>query len=61
MTIFDEEYKVIAVESQRLVICGILSGNILVINTDPDHPLTQDAFPHGKLIALRDPSTFPPN
>jgi hypothetical protein len=39
MTIFDEKYRVVAVESQSLVICGVLSGNVLVINADPEFPL----------------------
>lgn len=61
MTIFDEKYRVVAVESQRLVICGVLSGNVLIINTDPEFTLTEEAFPLGRLIALSDPSTAPPN
>jgi hypothetical protein len=39
MTIFDEIYKVVAVVSQCLVIRGILSGNVLVINTVPEFRL----------------------
>jgi hypothetical protein len=61
MTIFDEKYRVVAVESQRLVICGVLSGNVLIINTDPEFPLTEAAFPPGKLIALSDPSAAAPS
>jgi hypothetical protein len=59
MTIFDEEYKVVHVESQSLVIRGILSGNVLVINTEPDFP--REAFPLGQLITLSDPATGAPN
>jgi hypothetical protein len=61
MTIFDEKYRVVAVESQSLVICGVLSGNVLVINADPEFPLTEEVFPLGQLIALSDPSTAAPN
>jgi hypothetical protein len=61
MTIFDETYRVVAVESQSLVICGVLSGQVLIINTDAEFPLTEEAFPIGKLIVLSDPSTAPPN
>lgn len=59
MTIFDEEYKVVAVESQRLVIRGVLTGNVLVINTEPDFP--SEAFPVGQLITSSDPATGAPN
>lgn len=61
MTIFDEKYKVVAVESQCLVIRGVLSGSVLIINTDPEFPLTEEAFPLGQLVALSDPSTAAPN
>jgi hypothetical protein len=58
MAIFDETYRVVAVESQRLTIQGILSGEIMTIfNTFPDSPLTQEDYPPGQLIALTDPST----
>ncbi len=57
MTIFDEEYKVVvAVESQHLVIRGVLTGNVLVINTVPEFPLREEAFPVGQLITLSDPA-----
>ncbi len=59
MTIFDEEYKVVAVESQRLVIRGLVSGNVLVIKTDPEFP--REAFPVGQLITLSDPAAGAPN
>jgi hypothetical protein len=58
MAIFDETYRVVAVESQRLTIQGILSGEIMtIVNTSPDSPLTQEDYPPGQLIALTDPST----
>jgi len=61
MTIFDEIYKVVAVESQCLVIRGILSGNVLVINTVPEFRLRQEAFPVGQLITLSDPAAGAPS
>jgi hypothetical protein len=61
MTIFDEKYRVVAVESQSLVIRGVLSGNLLIINADPEFPLTEEAFPLGQLVALSDPSNAVPN
>ena len=61
MSVFDEKYRVVAVESHRLVIRGVLSGKVLVINAAPETPLTQEDYPLGKLIALTDPSTTPLN
>ena len=61
MAIFDEQYRVIAVESKRLVIRGVRSGHVLVINADPEVPLTPEDYPLGKLIALTDPSIRPAN
>ena len=56
MTIFGERYRVIAVNSQSLVIRGVVSGTVLVINADPAYPVNQQSFPVGKLIELSDPS-----
>jgi hypothetical protein len=62
MSIFDEQYRVIAVESDRLLVRGILSGEVLtIINPEPETPLTQEDYPAGKLIALTDPLTAPLN
>ena len=61
-SIFDEKYRVVAIEGDRLVIRGILSGEVLtIINPQPATPLTQEEYPVGKLIALTDPSISPPN
>jgi len=61
-SIFEEQYRVVAVESDRLLVRGVLSGEVLtIINPEPDTPLTQEDFQPGKLIALTDPSTAPPN
>jgi hypothetical protein len=60
--IFDQKYRVVAVESQRLVIRGTLSGEVLtIINPQPEFPLTEADYPPGKLIALTDPSEVLPN
>lgn len=59
MTIFDEEYKVVAVESHCLVIRGVLSGNLLTINTDCEFP--REAFSIGQLLTLSDPAAEVPN
>lgn len=62
MAIFDETYRVVAVESQRLTIQGIFSGEIMtIVNTAPETPLTQEDYPLGQLIALTDPSAAPQN
>ncbi len=57
MTIFDEQYRVVAIEGDRLFIRGILSGDVLaIVNPEPETPHTPDEYPLGKLIALTDPS-----
>ena len=61
-SIFEERYRVLAVESDRLIVRGILSGEVLtIINPEPETPLSQEDYPPGKLIALTDPSTAPLN
>jgi hypothetical protein len=60
--IFDEEYRVLAVESQRLTIQGVRSGQVLTIVTEnPEAPLSPAEYPPGKLITLSDPSGSAPN
>ena len=57
MSIFDEEYRVIAIEGDSLVIQGILTGNILTItNPELESPLSLEEYPLGKRIVLSDPS-----
>jgi hypothetical protein len=61
-SIFDEQYRVVAIESDRLVVQGILSGEVLtIVNPEPQSPLSKKDFPPGKLIALSDPSNLPVN
>ena len=61
-SIFDQQYRVIAVEADRLLIRGVSSGEVLtIINPEPETPLSQEDYPLGKLIALSDPSTSPLN
>jgi hypothetical protein len=56
MAIFDETYRIIAVESHRLTIRGNISGEVLTIAKIPlEHPLTQEELLVGQLIALTDP------
>jgi hypothetical protein len=60
--IFDEKYRVVSVESQRLTIRGVRSGKVLtIVNPNPETPLTTAEYPPGKLIALSDPSAAPAN
>ena len=59
--IFDEEYRVVAVESQRLTIQGVRSGEVLTIITHPEVSLSAAEYPPGRLIALSDPSSAPGN
>lgn len=51
--IFDEEYRVVAVERQSLIIRGVRTGKVLTIN--PAVPVTAADYPPGKLVALSDP------
>jgi hypothetical protein len=61
-TIFDQKYRVVAVEGDRLLVRGILNGEELtIINPEPETPINQEEYPPGKLIALSDPSTSPLN
>ncbi len=62
LSIFDEQYRIVAIEGDRLFIRGILTGEVLaIVNPEPEIPLTQEDFPLGKLIALSDPSAAPTN
>jgi hypothetical protein len=60
--IFDEEYRVLEVESQRMTIQGVRSGEVLTIVTQNlEAPLSAADYPPGKLITLSDPSSALPN
>jgi hypothetical protein len=62
MSIFDEKYRVVAVDGDRLVIRGVSSGKVLeIVNPEPEIPLSEKDYPPGKLIVLSDPSTLPLN
>ena len=54
--LFEEEYRVLAVESHRLTIQGVRSGEVLTIVNQTPAPLTEADYPPGKLITLSDPS-----
>jgi hypothetical protein len=57
MTIFDEKYRVVSVEGDRLQVRGVHSGDVLtIINPEPEIPISRDEYPVGKLIVLTDPS-----
>jgi hypothetical protein len=58
MAIFDETYRVIAVDSQSLTVRGTMSGEVItIVNTNPEIPLSEAEYPLGQLIALSDPSS----
>jgi hypothetical protein len=62
MSIFDEKYRVVAIQGDQLVIRGEVSGEVLtIINPEPATPLTHEDYPPGKLISLSDPSAAPLN
>jgi hypothetical protein len=61
-SIFDEQYRVVAVENDRLMVRGVMSGELLtIVNPAPGTILNQADYPVGKLIALTDPSASPLN
>ena len=61
-SIFDQKYRVVAVEGDRLVVRGEVSGEVLtIVNPEPETPLNPEEYPPGKLIALSDPSSKPQN
>ena len=56
--IFGEKYRVVAVNEQSLILQGVHSGEVLKIHkADSAHPLTEEDYPIGKLIALSNPSS----
>lgn len=58
MDLFTENYRVVGVESQRLLLRGVRSGETLtIINADPEIPLTEEDYPIGELISLTDQSS----
>jgi len=62
MSVFDEKYRVVGIEGDRLHLRGVHSGAVLtVLNSEPEIPLTQEEYPIGKLIALTDPAGTPVN
>jgi hypothetical protein len=57
MSIFDEKYRVVGVEGDRLLVRGVHSGDVLtIVNPEPATPLSEQEYPVGRLIALTDPS-----
>ena len=54
--LFEEEYRVLAVESHSLTVQGVSSGEVLTIVNQAPAPLTEADYPPGKLITLSDPS-----
>jgi phage tail protein X len=62
MALFDETYRVIAVDSQCLTVRGTTSGEVMtIVNTNPELPLSEAEYPLGQLIALTDPSASTSN
>lgn len=60
--LFSERYRVIAVEAERLVINGIITGTALtIVNSDACIPLTSEEYPLGKLVVLSEPCASAPH
>jgi len=58
--IFEEAYRVVTVENESMTIQGVQSGKLLTI-VNPTVPLTEDEYPPGRLIALKDPLSSMPS
>jgi hypothetical protein len=59
MSVFDENYRVVGIEGDRLLLRGVHSGSVLaVLNSEPQVPLTQEEYPIGKLVVLTDPGNM---
>ncbi len=57
MSVFDEKYRVVGVEADRLLVRGVHSGDVLtILNSEPEIPISAEEYPVGKLIALTDPA-----
>jgi hypothetical protein len=55
--IFEQRYRVVAVDERNLVLRGVHSGEVVtVVCADPATPFSSEEYPPGKLIALSDPS-----
>lgn len=55
-------YRVVAIEGDRLLIRGTLTGDMLtIISPELGTPLAPEDYPPGKSIALTDPSASPLN
>jgi hypothetical protein len=62
MSLFDEKYRVVGIEGDRLLLRGVHSGSgLTILNSEPEIPLTPEEYPIGKLIALSDPASVPLN
>lgn len=62
MSIFDEKYRVVGVEGDRLRVQGVHTGDVLTIfSPQPEIPISREDYPVGKLISLSDPSKSHPN
>jgi hypothetical protein len=62
MSVFDEKYRVVGIDGNRLLVRGVHSGDVLsILNSEPESPLSHTDYPVGKLIALTDPGTAPRN
>jgi hypothetical protein len=57
MSVFDEKYRVVGVEADRLLVRGVHSVDVLtILNSEPEIPISPEEYPVGKLIALTDPA-----
>jgi hypothetical protein len=56
MSVFDENYQVLSVDGDRLLVGGVRSGDVLtIVSFEPYTPLNENEYPVGKIISLTDP------
>lgn len=57
MSVFDENYQVLSVDGDRLLVRGERSGDVLtIVSFEPYAPLSKEQYPVGKIIVLTDPA-----
>jgi hypothetical protein len=61
MSVFDENYQVLSVDGDRLLVRGVRSGDVLtIVSFEPYTPLNENEYPVGKIISLTDPGERSP-
>ena len=60
--LFNEPYRVLAVDDEDLIVRGVHSGEVLTIrHAESGMPISKDQYPVGGLLRLEDPGATPEN